>query len=651
MARCKRCKTNIPEGTEYCRDCKDRFDAKTNESYLDSLLNSVKNNSSVESIYNKKNNASVNNNPDDDLNQADRKRLEKNSKPGREKEPAHIPDMDDEDLYRVDFRDMEDFDSYNFKEDLDSYNLEKAPDNIDEEIIIRDEDLFGESLTSLLKEAEENNTEEESRTISEETRLEETPQKNHAELLDEAISTTTVIQEEAEEPKELPGTMESGEELLDIPEDMSTDLQLDELLKGLQQQGDEEAKPMNLSGSEEQVIDKARDETEDMFATGILADKEESDFEPVEADQNDFLSLLGQISDEDASTDDIRAISDMLAGGFDSSRDIGMPSDVGEVFSDALTAVSSLNDYELEEASILGGIAEQEPKKKKRGKNKKGKDKGSKEATSSDKPKLSFFERLFGNVKDDNTAERFEEEQRKLTEPKAEKNKKAKGKKNSAADPEGVEEFSEDKKGKNKAEKKAVKKEKADKKKKTKEVIEVIDEIEEDPGRINRVGAAIIFFFFGMVAIILIIGTNMVTYTLSIQHATNYFNHRKYNQAYNEVYGVDIKDEDIGLYDRIQTVMFVNKQLNSYNNNYAQGKYPEALDSLLKGLSRYEKYIELATMLGIEADLDYVKSQILAELNNVFELTETEAMQILGYGDSEDYSLAIYDVVLEKFNN
>ena len=99
------------------------------------------------------------------------------------------------------------------------------------------------------------------------------------------------------------------------------------------------------------------------------------------------------------------------------------------------------------------------------------------------------------------------------------------------------------------------------------------------------------------------------------------------------------------------TVMFVNKQLNSYNNYYALKKYPEALDSLLKGLSRYDKYIELATMLGIESDLDYVRAQILAELNNVFDLTEKEAAQILQYESMEDYSLSVYDVVLEKMNN
>jgi hypothetical protein len=91
------------------------------------------------------------------------------------------------------------------------------------------------------------------------------------------------------------------------------------------------------------------------------------------------------------------------------------------------------------------------------------------------------------------------------------------------------------------------------------------------------------------------------------------------------------------------TVMFVNKQLNSYNNYYSLGKYPEALDSLLKGLKRYDKYIELATMLGIKTDLDYVRTQILAELKNKFDLSEREALKINRINDRKEYSLKIYE--------
>ena len=140
----------------------------------------------------------------------------------------------------------------------------------------------------------------------------------------------------------------------------------------------------------------------------------------------------------------------------------------------------------------------------------------------------------------------------------------------------------------------------------------------------------------------------MFSYSLSIKNATDYFGRHKYTQAYNEVYGIDLKDEDIELYDKIMTVMFVNKQLNSYNCYYHMRKYPEALDSLLKGLQRYDKYAELATMLGIKTDLDYVRDQILAELYNVFGLTEEEALRIIDSENRMQYSIAVYDVVLEN---
>ena len=84
--------------------------------------------------------------------------------------------------------------------------------------------------------------------------------------------------------------------------------------------------------------------------------------------------------------------------------------------------------------------------------------------------------------------------------------------------------------------------------------------------------------------------------------------------AYNEIYGLEIKNEDLLLYDRIMTVMYVQKQLNSYYNYYGMNDKPKALDSLLKGLQRYEKYIELAVELDVDSDLDSVRKKILTEI-------------------------------------
>ncbi len=645
MAKCKSCKTNIPEGTEYCADCHDKVVAKANESYLDSLLSSVKIDTPMENIYKKKNDTNEDNySPDNDINLINGNGLEQASEPRQNESSVHTLETDLDDLYEVDYRDIEDFNQFDLDEDLSE---------VDSDIMIDDEELFGESLTELLGQDNLNNEYD--------MQMEEIPSSEEKLLVepnnDDIMANVAMMLDENPEASIPLNSDQPDEEASGLAEDLGIDLDLDELLGSLAQETEatEENSMANLD--DDMFTTFESDDITELLSSSNSNDAEEEVFEQLEPDHDEILSLLSQVSDEDETAEDIRAISEMLSGNLSLARETNMPSDVGEVFSDALTAVSSLNDYDIEQDMLFGNNPDSEPKKGKKGKKekvvkeKKVKEKKVKEKAAEDAPKQSLFQRLFGNVKDSKTAEQFEEEQKKLTEPKVEKKKKAKNKNNAAVSGDEEDATSKKKGGKAKASKKADKKDKIEKKKKTKEVIEVIDEIDEDPGRINRLGAAVVFFFFGILATILVLGTNILTYSLNIQHAANYFNHRKYNQAYNEVYGVDIKDEDIALYDKIQTVMFVNKQLNSYNNYYSIGQYPEALDSLLKGLSRYDKYIELATMLGIESDLVYVRSQILAELNNVFELTEKDAMKILSYNNKEDYSLAVYEVVLEKISN
>jgi hypothetical protein len=403
------------------------------------------------------------------------------------------------------------------------------------------------------------------------------------------------------------------------------------------------------------------------------------DEENQEADDDDFLNLLNEIPSDDPVAEDAKAIGNMLNGKLDEKKGKSdTPSDVGEVFSDALKVVSSLNDPNIDDIESLDKLPEindevdkkkqKNDKKKAKSKNKKSKrrpdaDDNKSAADINEKPKKSILKRIFGNVADNNAdnsktgAPKEWQEDTAAAKEKSKKGKQAKLKKGQNKKGQNAGINSEDDldiddkqsvKDSEKNNKKADKKDKKEKKKKDKEIIQVIDEIEEDEGRINRLGASLVFIFFGLLVMLLLVGTNVVSYTLSIQHATDYFEKQKYNEAYNEVYGIDFKAEDMVVYDKIMTVMFVNKQLNSYNNYYFLGKYPEALDSLLKGLKRYDKYIEFATILGIKTDLDYVRDQILAELKNVFKISEKRAMKIISKEDMDEYSLEVYNVVLEK---
>ena len=359
--------------------------------------------------------------------------------------------------------------------------------------------------------------------------------------------------------------------------------------------------------------------------------------------EDELLRLLNQFNPDDPITDDIQSITELL-GGLEQELQGGNYSD----FTDTASSNISVEVKEKEEKPDNGIkyiTPEDDEKVKDPGKEKKK----SKKAKKKDEAKegKGILQRLFGNIKDEEAESGLFAAASDSTEDpgKTKKKKRKKGKKTASnEEADGGEAAaasrwdSEDDTENNKKPKKA----KKEKKKKAKVV--VIEE-EIDEGRINRVGASIVFAFFAVLVILLMVTTNAFAYRQNIKNASKFFERKEYAQAYNEIYGLDLKDKDVELYNKIKTVMIVNKQLESYKNYYDMRMFPEALDSLLKGLKRYEKYIELATMLGIKEDLDYIRDRIVDELYYVFSLSEEEAEDILSIESQPDYTKAVYDAV------
>ena len=279
-----------------------------------------------------------------------------------------------------------------------------------------------------------------------------------------------------------------------------------------------------------------------------------------------------------------------------------------------------------------------------------------------DKPKkkrLSWFKRLFGNVNDEVTPEMIEadkakkaeaEEQEKLR--KAEKKKKDEAKK-AAAQAEKERKKAEADAERNRKLALAIEKKNAakERQRKKKEQALAIAEYEVEHGKINKAGATILFVIFAVLTIVIIIGTNIFSYNLSIENAREDFSKKKYNEAYYDVYGYDLKirdsgiEEDILLYDKIMTVMYVKSQLNSYEYYMTSNNKAKALNSLLKGLQKYDKYLMLAKELDITTDLDYVRQEILEKLDSEFNLSEQEADKLVMNLDPVDYSEYLYGLI------
>lgn len=626
MAKCKKCNKDISDSAQYCDDCLSMKDDKADEAYLDNLLNSIKDTDiPALNAYKKKSNVQQNQvEPDNNI------------------DPEFLAKEDDiaQLLASVDLGDL--LASY------DNGNEKKTGNDAVEE----------ESRDRFVQDAGNGAVEDghEAAASGHETAyvsgLDEAYESGSGEEADDfALQAEYEYGEEAAEE-----TGEAAEETGEAAEETG-EAAADDFLAAI---GYGDADDDRETAEDAAVSYEASEAYPGGTAASYGTDHGLADTVDKAEDEDDILALLNQLAPDDPIARDARAISNMLQGK-PVIEENDLPKDVGKAFSDVLKVVTSLEDeadeittLESEEKAIADtGHMEKKPQKARKQKAKRKKDK--------DEPheKKSLMVKLFANVRDEKApAYPSIDEIEDISKLKKRKKKKAKGKEQ----PVSVEEENispsrrkkdEEEEQPPKIDKKAMralkKKEKLEKKK---EALKIIEELEVDEGHINKVGASIVFLFFGILVILLLIGTNIFSYSLSIKNASNYFEKKKYTEAFDEVFGMELKDEDIELYDKIATVMFVNKQLNSYNHYYAMEKYPEAMDSLLKGLARYDKYIELATILGIKSDLDYVREQIVAELDNVFNLSETEAKDILESNSRTEYSIKIYDVIIKnRWNN
>ena len=419
-----------------------------------------------------------------------------------------------------------------------------------------------------------------------------------------------------EEPEELPlfdlfGTSQEGEPMIPEPELSVEEPELTQPEAPVSEQ-DDIAELLGLFG------DESAPQAEEMSL-----DFTENSIDLPEVEDTDFFALDDLFEDLDPSA--VQTVSDE-------------PDNI---------------DQGLEELLAASDVAEESTDKKKKSK-------------KQSKEKRSFFQMIFGNVpidpskvKPEPTPEEIAAKKQKEEEAKKAKNEE---KKLAAEEKKQNAQRSKDEKARQKALAKEEKKEK-----KLKEAKQILEEMKDT--RINRVGATIVFVFFAVCAIVLLSGSEIFGYAISIHSAENNFNKaydndvKYYTDAYNDIYGLDIKQEDQVLSDKIMTVMFVNKELNSYNSHMLIGDYQSALHSLLLGLYRYGKWYEQAITLGIGRDMDYVRIQILKELEATFHVSEDEAellrslLEAAGPGGmnaeinadaARIYNLKLYEIVIES---
>ena len=107
--------------------------------------------------------------------------------------------------------------------------------------------------------------------------------------------------------------------------------------------------------------------------------------------------------------------------------------------------------------------------------------------------------------------------------------------------------------------------------------------------------------------------------------------------------GMKLRDADEDIYRQVGVIMYVQRQYDSYNTYMEMNRKTEALNALIKGMERYDTYIDEAKFLGVGDDVEAIKKQIVTALQKSFSISESEAETLvdLSKKDFTQYYLKI----------
>lgn len=171
---------------------------------------------------------------------------------------------------------------------------------------------------------------------------------------------------------------------------------------------------------------------------------------------------------------------------------------------------------------------------------------------------------------------------------------------------------------------KKVKKEKPKKEKKPKEPPKPEDILKIKPKSI----LLFLLLISGIIVLLCLLNTSF-HYGFAINRANRYLGNDNYEKAYQQLSGLELNDKDKDIYRQISVIMYVQRQYDSYNNYMKMNKKTEALNSLVKGIEKYDLYIDEAKSLGVGDDVEAIKNLILTALKDDFKISEAEVKNLV----------------------
>ena len=145
--------------------------------------------------------------------------------------------------------------------------------------------------------------------------------------------------------------------------------------------------------------------------------------------------------------------------------------------------------------------------------------------------------------------------------------------------------------------------------------------------------------------LLILLGSNLSSYASDISTAKEDYRNGNYVEAYTAISGRKVKNADQALYNKCAVMAMVEEQYQAYLSLMQLGQYEMALDSLVRGIGRYDKYYEKADEYGILLEYNELEAKIEQVLEEQFSVTADEARELYQLRERDDYSIGIRNIL------
>lgn len=143
---------------------------------------------------------------------------------------------------------------------------------------------------------------------------------------------------------------------------------------------------------------------------------------------------------------------------------------------------------------------------------------------------------------------------------------------------------------------------------------------------------------FGLV----LLGTNLLGYQTNISRAKELYRQEAYVDAYQELSGLEIKEKDMDLYNKLATLAPVSAEYNTYLIFSHSGRDDMALDALVCAYGRYNLNMENAKEYECVAEMEILGGKIIKALLEDYDMTGEEALSLYGQRPRRDYTVEMH---------